>query len=438
MMFLARPFLAVCFALAALLFWQRPAPFLFSMTVPDWAKEYEKAHTPAEQIWGAMEMARELTRSWKMHLPLTEFIDESIKESSLSFDDNQWRDWYETHFSGGGTSRENDGPERRYFRPSDLPSSQIPFDSGHIRIQAENSIYFVRVYKTPAGEFSGKNIPAELLHPDRNIALLLLAAALGFMAARYFTGERQDRAIASFPGKGLKTSAAIFASGVALAVLPFLNYIPQESPPFVFVGGFLSIVGAIAFILFFLYFNGLRKILDGRDLLASWTFGRTEWESYVKWEYDHEKSGKRKLFILVSAIIVLVGLGFRLFAEDEDAANIVLLVLAGLIALLWFVALVLPKFNHFRKLKRAGEVFVGKSGVYIGGSFHLWKFPGSRLESVEYEEGSAPRLNFVYSYVMLAGRSLNAIRQFVAFSVPIPEGNEHEARQLPKKFGLTL
>ena len=436
MTFLARPFLAVCLSLAALLFWQRPAPFLFSMTPPDWAKEYEDAHTPADRIWGAMDMAREIVRASQKHRPLTEFIEEHLAQDSVTFQDREWRDWYEKHFFSDESALGDTRFETLYFRPSDLPSSRIPFERGHICIRGENSIRFLRIYKTPARELVGKNIQSDILHPYWNVAILLLAASLGLAAAGYFTGESRDLAAESFPGKGLKATAAIFASGLALTALPFLNFDPEGSPPFVFLGGFISLSGMIGFVLFAFYFNNLRKILDGRDLLAHWTIEPDEWKNFVEEEYRRERSAKWKLFLLVSVVIVLVGAGFRLLAEQEDAANIVLLVLAGLIALLWFVAMVLPNYFHIKKSKRPGEVFVGMSGVYIGGSFHSWRFPGSRLESVEFESGSSSRLNFVYSYVMFTGRSLNAIRQPVVFSVPIPEEMEREAKRIPARFGF--
>ena len=142
-----------------------------------------------------------------------------------------------------------------------------------------------------------------------------------------------------------------------------------------------------------------------RDQLACWTYDPEEWKRFVAWEFTEETSEKRGLLMLVSAIILVVGGGFWLVMRDAAAAW-VFVFLIGLAALLWAVAWIVPRLTRRRNLKALGEVYIGRSGIYMNGAVHTWNLPGSRFESAAFIEKPFPLLVFVYSYLMVAGRAL--------------------------------
>jgi len=79
-------------------------------------------------------------------------------------------------------------------------------------------------------------------------------------------------------------------------------------------------------------------------------------------------------------------------------------------------------------------VFLGSSGKYINGAVHTWNLIGSRFESASKIEKPLPMLEIVYSYLMVAGRSLYFFRQYATVRVPIPEGKAAEATAIVKHY----
>ena len=67
-------------------------------------------------------------------------------------------------------------------------------------------------------------------------------------------------------------------------------------------------------------------------------------------------------------------------------------------------------------------------GIYLDGSVHSWNSLGTRLDSVAFQASPLPHLRFVYSYLMVAGRSLYFFRNYVTVRVPVPAGREAEGR----------
>jgi hypothetical protein len=116
----------------------------------------------------------------------------------------------------------------------------------------------------------------------------------------------------------------------------------------------------------------------------------------------------------------------------DDAAAWVFLVLLGLIVLLWMVAVLVPKLTYRRNIKGSGEVYLGSSGIHLNGSVHTWRLLGSRFESAQYRADPFPLLAVLYSYLMVAGRSLYFFRQYFAVSVPVPAGKEDDAKNIAK------
>ena len=422
MKFLTRPLLIVFFFLAALVLWYRPAEHVFWAKKTDWAAEYEKIHTPDSMLWGAMDFAREVIRSSYRHTPLTEFIEDRTRESLVRVDDDIWRTWYSDHFSTPGEPIE-DG---QYFCVSDFPINGIGRENGFLEIRNIDRIDHLTFSRLPAKDFDDKPIASHLRYPFRNHALIALAIAAALMLSGVLLEKEPDLVADSSAGKGCKIFASVLLSGVVLIAVPFLYHNPNESPPFLAVGGFVCLAGTIGILLYGIQWRQVRRFIDGEDCLVRWTCSPFESSRFARWEFEREKTAKLGLLLLVSAIILVVGLGFWIAVADE-AAGYVFLFLVGLTLFLWMIAFIAPRLAYRRNLGQNSLVIVGKSGAYLNGAAHTWTFPGSRLEYAEFVVDPFPMIHIEYSYVMIAGKSLAVSRQPVTVVLPVPEGMQKEA-----------
>ena len=429
MRFLGNTFLICCGIFAALLFWWRPAPELISVKPMDWGREYEKQHTPAQHLWGAMEMAREWIRSDAPHQPLTEFIALKTRGRLIREDNNVWQVWYERYFQ-----KEPSSPEHRvYFSPLDPPVDTLKEAQGYLELRGKDVIHSLYYNRLKATEVDREDIPKSLRYPYRILAAILLGATLLFWGTDRFRKKAPDLAAESSAGTGCKVFMAGLSMGMALLTLPFLYYKGDGGFPAFFLGVFAVLMGVIGLLFFGVQVLTVRKMINGKDQFAHWTYEPEAWDRFTQWEFTTEKEEKRGLFLFISAIIVAVGLGFWMLMRDK-ASFWVFLFLLGLVVLLWLAAVAAPRLTYRRLKKGPGEVYMGSSGIYVNGTVHTWNLIGSRFESVEIVQKPFPMLVFVYSYLMAAGRSLFFFRQYASVRVPIPEGMEGKAREIANHY----
>ncbi len=154
------------------------------------------------------------------------------------------------------------------------------------------------------------------------------------------------------------------------------------------------------------------EIAAGTDRIAAWQCDAALWQLFVSTDYQAEAQAKRSLFFYVSAISAVVG--FVMFLLTQEA--LFLLIIAGLIALLAIVALLVPDLRR-NKLKNSGPiVIIGHKGLIVGKMFHYWSHFGARLESVELHNSDHLKiLSFNYTYPSRHGRQTETAR------VPVPE-----------------
>ena len=429
MRFLLNPFLIFCGIFAALLFWWRPAPELICMKSVDWAHEYEKQHTPSKHLLGAMEMARELIRSDSPHAPFTEFIDRKTRDQLIVVATNDWQSWGEKYFPRGAFS-----PKRNlYFSPDDSPIDELKDPQGYVELRGKNTIHFVTYNRLEARELDRYDIPNSLRYPYRNFAIIMFCAALLFWGVSRVRKRVLDLPAASSAGTGCRGFLVGMCIGVALTLLPFLYYNGEAGIPAFFLGVVSMLAGAIGLVFFGLQVSMVRKMIGGKDQLAHWTYDPSKWKRFIDWHLNEEKEAKWGLFVFITIIIAAVGVGFWLAMRDT-ASLWVLFFLLGLIVLLWLVAIVAPRLTYRRLKKGSGQVYLGKSGIYLNGAVHTWNLIGSRLESVELIQKPFPMLVFVYSYLMMAGRSLFFFRQYASVHVPVPDGKEAEATKVVNSY----
>ena len=403
--------------------WWRPAQSLIELSRPDWAMRYEKSYSPAGAVYSLSGAMQEFLRTTKPYRPLALYIREAMAERVV-------------------TGRLDDFPElaplgeaqapttlRQYLDGASPRASHLDGEHGYLQLVQNSGRVILSYTRLGPNELAGREIPSRLRYPERNRALALagLALALTVLAGTAVAGDR--RLARSTAGRGSRASVVVACVGAGLAALPFYYGWVNESPPFVFVGGFIFLCGLIGLAMFGWLTVKVGHLLDGTETVVHWRYGADEWRRYVEWAYTEERQEKRQLLMLIGVISLVVGGGFWLLVRDEGGA-IVFGVLVAILLLLAILVELVPRLVRRRDRHGDGEVLVGRSVLYLNGSVHCWTLPGSRLEGITFSERPLPHLKIRYSYLMMAGRSLYFFRNHVAATLPVPAGRGDEATRL--------
>jgi hypothetical protein len=193
-----------------------------------------------------------------------------------------------------------------------------------------------------------------------------------------------------------------------------------------FLGFFLVIIGVIVAVIYMKRASVLDKIFGGKDLLAHWTYPAAEWTGYAQKEYQREKASKKVLFLVISGIALVIGVGFFLF--DHKAGGIVFLCMLGLIAIIGFTAWFTSWYNYRQNMKYLGETYITPDAVYLNRQLHTWNSFGAWLDGVELKGDSDRYLEFKYMAPTRTG-----VQEYNV-NVPIPKGKEQEAQEILGKF----
>jgi len=168
------------------------------------------------------------------------------------------------------------------------------------------------------------------------------------------------------------------------------------------VSAFLAISSLIVAIVYFQLAQKFKRITSGDNLIAHWRYEREEWLKFTEKEYKYEKNKNRMLLLFIGIIALVVFIVFVLF--NPDTGRIMLMALLGLMALLAIFAFLVPWLNYKARKKSSYELYLSKKGVYIGGSFHVWGFLGSKLEAAVFDEKEM-QVILNYSYPTRTGPS---------------------------------
>jgi hypothetical protein len=204
-------------------------------------------------------------------------------------------------------------------------------------------------------------------------------------------------------------------------VLPSLLGVdgPDAGFAIAMISGFVAICGAVGTFMYFRRAAALRKLLDGEDLIAHWTYGEEQGARFAAAQVAREATSRRIMLVLVCVFAVPTGLVF--FALDPRGGGAwVLGVMLCLCALMWGVTRVLARASAARA-QSAPETWIGPEAVWVSGVLHTWGSMGSRLESATaVQEERDLELELVYSYPARHGRQRTGVR------VPVPVGQERE------------
>ena len=205
-----------------------------------------------------------------------------------------------------------------------------------------------------------------------------------------------------------------------------------------FLGGFVSLIGVIAAVIYFRLAATLDRITQKENVLAHWQYAPAEWKIYSEKEHREDTGGRRTLFLMIVAITVLVGLVFwaalvfiGIYADSKldmqwDKALIILLVCLGIIAVTGLTAWITGLTNYRHNKASLGEVFIARDGAYLNRQLHIWNGIGARLEEIVFEndDQARPRIRVEYSAPNRASRNFYTAR------IPVPDGQEETAKKI--------
>ncbi|MEW5724523.1 MAG: hypothetical protein AB1896_15540 [Thermodesulfobacteriota bacterium] len=413
-----------CGLLAVLLLWWFPEPALFRVERVDWAARYEAAYTPPAQRWGVMEEARALIRASTPFQSLPEFIANETRGRLFQAQGETWGRLFDSYSW--------DRP--RYHRPGEAPFAALTQDSGYVERRDVRGGRHWEYRKILPSDYQGPAIPAETRYPFRKRWPFLLA---GLAAVWVWAGlsRAAGPVETSSPARGAKISTLFLASGAGLMLWPFLYGTIGSGASFasVMIGGLVAISGGVGLWLFLLQVSLIRRMIEGGDHLAHFTYSPEEWRRFAEWDYAAEAAEKKSLWRLVFVISLVIGLGF--IAVMRDRASVwVFAGLMGFNAFLYMIAVGLPRLTLRRNLGRTGEVYLGSAGVYLNGSVHAWNYWGARFEAAELLTEPLPHILLTYSQLQAAGKSLRFYRRPIVVRVPVPRGREEVTRQLVERL----
>ena len=195
-------------------------------------------------------------------------------------------------------------------------------------------------------------------------------------------------------------------------------------------GLLIMIAGLTTAVLFFRLAKRYDRILSDKNPLARWTYSDAEWRAFTEADYKIDRKNRWILAGIISAFAIFFGILFAII--DPEAGIYVLFVMLGLIVLVSITAFLTSQQNYRRNVRHKGETLIASDGLILNGQLHAWNVVGSKLERVDYMEGTPSMIEFEYSAVSRNGRDSYTVR------VPIPAGQEKSARDIVQFFNDAL
>lgn len=232
-----------------------------------------------------------------------------------------------------------------------------------------------------------------------------------------------------------RTIAIVFL--ILLFVFIFLIFLPPITGLKGMDGGFavstvslfFAISSLIVAIIYFQLAQKFKKITSGDNLVAHWKYEGEEWLKFTEKEYKYEKSKNKTLLLIIGIIALVIFAAFALF--DPETWRFMFMVLLGLMALLAIFAFLVPWLNYRARKKSSYQLYLSRNGAYVGGSFHIWGFLGSRLENAAFNEKEM-QIILDYSYPTNTGRSNETVH------IPVPTSKIDTAKEAVEKLAKIL
>jgi hypothetical protein len=410
-----------CVIVAAVMAWWYPEPVLVRGELVDWGRLYERRNAPPEHMLGAMALGKALIQSVSEPLPLTEFIAGNTAGRTVEARDPAWQDV----FSSLDASMDAGSAPVRFSRPAEAPFAELDKNLRYVEFRDGKGIRHMEYRFIPAREFESVDIPEDKAFPARPYWMVMLLGSVGAVGLGLAGGRAANLVEGSSASRGVRWSAVFGVLFSGMILWPFVHGTVGSGLSFasILMGGLFLIGALVGLWLFGSQVRQLRDMVEGGRHLAHFVYDPAEWKAFAEWNYGQESSQKRAMWLIIFAISVVVGGGLMAVKRDE-ASVVVFAGLMGFMAVLWLLAVGLPWLTRRRDLRGPGEVYVGERCVYLNGTVHSWGKLASRLDSVKLDRKPIPHILLVYSYMMVAGRSLYFFRNYVEVRIPVPRGQE--------------
>lgn len=192
-----------------------------------------------------------------------------------------------------------------------------------------------------------------------------------------------------------------------------------------FVSFFMVIMSIVVILIYRSRAKQLDSILAGEGRIAVWKYSPDEWQRFTAIDFEEEKKTKKFLFLLVSAICVVVGILLWIRVEDI----LIMFISLGIIPIVAIPAFLAPRMRYKKLMNSEGKALISEKGVIIGKMFHLWVKLGAQLDQVVLvTDENPPILEFHYSMPTRTGRQEEVVR------VPVPQGKMEEAERIGDYF----
>jgi peptidoglycan/LPS O-acetylase OafA/YrhL len=188
---------------------------------------------------------------------------------------------------------------------------------------------------------------------------------------------------------------------------------------------FMALMAAITGFVYIGRARAFRQLVDGMKPLAVWDYTPEFWQQFVQLDFKENKATNRGMLKVVMIIILMVGAGLVIWAQDI----LMVYIAGGLALLLAIVAFVAPVIRKNIVEKGPHMAIIGKNAIFMGGTFQMWGQAGISLKKVTLEtEGNISWLSFLLEAITLQGLQKQEYR------VPIPENKMDEAKLIIKTF----
>ena len=189
-------------------------------------------------------------------------------------------------------------------------------------------------------------------------------------------------------------AAALFLLVIIIAIMD-IEILPIH-PAIIMLSVFFFISAIIIGIMFRSREKKLQTLINGENVLASWTLSETEKSKYVDYLYQGEK-GKNKMILWITSVLIVVIFGVFILVIDEGKVAMTAAMI-GLLVIVSLFALGMPNYYKSKNMEGDGNVLIGKKFAYINGFFHNWDFPLSGIKKTEIVENPFYGLFIQYYY----------------------------------------
>lgn len=176
----------------------------------------------------------------------------------------------------------------------------------------------------------------------------------------------------------------------------------------------------------------IRTMLAGTGLLASWTYSPEEWRRYARRELAISARQCASYLVLSYTVVFAFTLILSVTTTGQvDRGGVEAgLVVATLFAVPLVIGLLVASLSrYYYNTRHPGDVYIGKTGIYMSGRWYTWGLKHVTLRAMRISDQPPRALHFVIEGFRTPGYP----GFWYTVRVPIPAGQEAMATQI---YGL--